>query len=305
MKSFHNASVYICLLLIGCLHVTCINTSKHDYQGIYDALTSRGAATSLLNSQSGPMSYEEFRGQASRETVNDRYTDTYIVNGDVAAIGEDRLHEFYDDYVLSYLHAHAGEKATSHALAVYNIAGADIVWNTVDKINLTYCVSDTFATRQALVIAAMEAATGEWQAAANIRFIHDSTQDSNCTPTNESILFDINPTSAQVYLARSFFPNYPRVSRSIKIDSNSFLISPPYTLVGILRHELGHVIGLRHEQTRPEAGICFEDNGWRALSIYDSASVMDYPQCAGTGNGAFLLTTLDKEGIASLYGPAL
>jgi hypothetical protein len=71
---------------------------------------------------------------------------------------------------------------------------------------------------------------------------------------------------------------------------------------GVLTHELGHVLGLRHEHTRPEAGKCFEDNNWRALTTYDAHSVMHYPQCNGLNTGDLVLTAEDKKGIALLYG---
>ena len=69
----------------------------------------------------------------------------------------------------------------------------------------------------------------------------------------------------------------------------------------MLRHELGHTLGFRHEHTRPEAGTCFEDTSWRALTAYDSASVMHYPQCNGTQKGDLVLTSLDNQGASSLY----
>src|SRR6185369_1127043 len=60
--------------------------------------------------------------------------------------------------------------------------------------------------------------------------------------------------------------------------------------------------GFRHEHTRPESGTCFEDNNWRALSTYDSASVMHYPQCNGTGDWSLTLTSKDISSAAALYG---
>ena len=68
-----------------------------------------------------------------------------------------------------------------------------------------------------------------------------------------------------------------------------------------MAHELGHVLGLRHEHTRPEAGTCFEDNNWRPLTPYDSASIMHYPQCNGT-SGNLSMTSQDRAGIRALYG---
>jgi len=117
-------------------------------------------------------------------------------------------------------------------------------------------------------------------------------------------MFDVNPVNAGgSYIARSFFPNNARSSRNVLIDGSGFTLSAPTTLRGVLRHELGHTIGFRHEHTRPEAGTCFEDNNWRPLTPYDSASVMHYPQCNGTGDWSLSLTQLDIQVAQSIYGP--
>src|SRR5262249_50666403 len=114
-------------------------------------------------------------------------------------------------------------------------------------------------------------------------------------------VFNVREVVTHQYLARSFFPNSSRRNREVLVSTDSFGNIKPWTLAGIFRHELGHTIGMRHEHTRPEAGTCFEDNNWRALTVYDSSSVMHYPQCNGTNNGDLNLTTLDKQGVASLY----
>jgi hypothetical protein len=85
------------------------------------------------------------------------------------------------------------------------------------------------------------------------------------------------------------------------VASDSFGNIAPWTLQGILRHELGHTLGFRHEHTRPEAGTCFEDTAWRALTAYDASSVMHYPQCNGTQTGDLVLTDLDRQGATALY----
>jgi hypothetical protein len=92
----------------------------------------------------------------------------------------------------------------------------------------------------------------------------------------------------------------------VLIDESSFHLDPDgaLQLVGILRHELGHTLGWRHEHTRPESGTCFEDNDWRPLTDYDRFSVMHYPQCNGGGDWSLKLTHMDKNGAACVYGAA-
>ena len=45
------------------------------------------------------------------------------------------------------------------------------------------------------------------------------------------------------------------------------------------RHELGHILGFRHEHIRSEANSsCDEGGAFRAVTDYDQASVMHYLQ---------------------------
>jgi hypothetical protein len=117
----------------------------------------------------------------------------------------------------------------------------------------------------------------------------------------------VRPVNVGDYLARAFFPDEPRAARNVLIDESSFQLAPPpekLQLAGILRHELGHTLGFRHEHTRPESGTCFEDSNWRPLTSYDAFSVMHYPQCNGLGDWSLVLTPRDMAATACLYGPA-
>ena len=213
----------------------------------------------------------------------------YIINGDTPIVDAKALREVWEEL-------YAGQ-----SLIVHREGGLDARWNQTDKRNLTYCVSDEFGARKAEVIAAMRAATDEgWERFADIDFIHVTAEDARCDNYNEAVMFDVAPVFGQPYLARAFFPNYPRDARSILIDSTAFDTS--WTLANILGHEAGHALGFRHEHTRPEAGVCFEDNDWRPLTPYDSASVMHYPQCNGSADD-LAFTATDGEGAAALYGP--
>src|SRR5262249_39971385 len=88
------------------------------------------------------------------------------------------------------------------------------------------------------------------------------------------------------------------------IATSSFGSIQPLTLAGILRHELGHILGFRHEHIRPEAGAVncpHEDDSWHILTEYDPASVMHYPQGNGTNTGDLNLTTVDQRGVHVVY----
>jgi len=252
-------------LLAGCGG----EVSKQDPEGVSQGLT-----------------YEQFRDELA---VYEPEYGVYVANGDEAFEGEAQLREFYEASI------------KPGALAIYRTGGADVKWNASQAVNLTYCVSTKFGSNYSAVVNAMTSAAGAWEAAARVNFIHLSQFDGDCTARQNGVLFDVNPVNSQQYLARAFFPNSSRRSRNVLIANSSFGNIKPWSLTGVLRHELGHTIGFRHEHTRPEAGTCFEDNQWRALTPYDSSSVMHYPQCNGTNNGDLVLTSLDKSGAASAY----
>lgn len=217
----------------------------------------------------------------------------FIADGDTLFESEKQLREFYE------LNVREGQ------LIVNRVGSADDKWSNTQKLNLSYCVSDTFGTRKAQVVTALSQATGAWEAAANVKFVYVAAQDANCTASNSNVVFDVRPVNVNgQYLARAFFPSNSRSARNVLLD-NTLFTSSGISAVGVLRHELGHTLGFRHEHTRPQAGAtdCFEDNQWRELTSYDSASVMHYPQCNGTNSFSVMnLTALDKQGAAALYG---
>jgi len=235
---------------------------------------------------SAGMSWDEFMSVIYQEPD----TGVYIVNGDEAIETRAELEKFYIEHV------------QQGALAVLTSGGTPVKWDSATALNLTYCISSNFGANYSKVVSAMNTATSAWEGAANVNFVHLTAQDSNCTAQNKNVVFDVRPVNVGgQYLARAFFPNTSRSGRNVLIDNSSFSPSAP-GLDGILRHELGHTIGFRHEHTRPEAGVCFEDNNWAALTPYDSGSVMHYPQCNGTNTWSLNLTSQDKTGAAALYG---
>ncbi|MDI1444718.1 M57 family metalloprotease [Polyangium sp. 6x1] len=232
------------------------------------------------------ITWEEFKANAYQEPD----TGVYIVDGDTPMFSEAELEAFYLEHV------------QEGALAVMTSGGGDVKWDSTTALNITYCISTGFGSRYSAVVNAMNTATSAWEGSANVNFVHKSDQDANCSAQNKNVIFDVRPVNVGgQYLARAFFPNTSRSGRNVLIDNTAFT-TQGISLDGVLRHELGHTLGFRHEHTRPEAGACFEDNNWRALTPYDSSSVMHYPQCNGTNSWALNLTSQDKAGAAALYG---
>jgi hypothetical protein len=268
-----------------------------DPEGIEEAYAIAAREAEARRQRIAGQTFEAFEASVRRDPDG-----KYIVNGDIAIFDRKQLLEFFETHIQVN-----PREAIQGGLVVHTVGGQDATWNATQKRNLSYCVSTSFGARHADVVAQLEAATGAWEAVADVNFQYVASQDAACTATNPSVVFDVRPVSNAGYLARAFFPNEPRAARNVLIDASSFQLAPPPSklqLSGILRHELGHTLGFRHEHTRPESGACFEDDHWRPLTSYDGLSVMHYPQCNGGGDWSLALTPRDQNGAACLYGEA-
>ncbi|WNG17687.1 M57 family metalloprotease [Cystobacter fuscus] len=235
------------------------------------------------------MDFEAFKSQLPR----DAESGAYLFEGDIRV---------YEDEFLRQLQEQSGRPG---ALIVNTVNTEDDRWPFPQNLNLFYCVSTSFGANHGTVVQAMAEAAAAWQAAANVRFIYQSTEDATCDSDNGNVVFNVRQVSGTPYNASAFFPSYSRGRRELLIDWNNATNSAPKTLTGILRHELGHALGFRHEHTRM-TGSCYEDSSWRELTAYDAGSVMHYRQCPGSnwGYGDYKLTDSDKTGAATLYGAA-
>lgn len=236
----------------------------------------------------GFMTFEEFVDQAYLEPFEGG---VWIVDGDTPVATWKGLRDLYEQI------------EQPGRLIVDRSGGRDSIWTESQRRDLTYCVSTSFGSRYAETVTRMRDAAAAWEAVADVRFRHVESEDSRCNASNPNVLFDVRPTSGSGYLARAFFPGNARAYRNVIVDYSCFSTRAPLTCTGVLRHELGHTLGFRHEHTRPEAGTCYEDSSWRPLTPYDRASVMHYPQCGGR-NPALELSASDIAGVQAIYGPA-
>ena len=186
----------------------------------------------------------------------------YVVNGDEPATSTGALRQFYDAMV-------AEPDTLEEGLIVNTVNGVDAKWSATQTLNLTYCVSTSFGTNYT----ARRQRHGRGRGAvgggaANVNFVYVPRRTRaapRATPTWCSTWSPVKPGST------SRAPSSParRSRRNVLIDTTASA-PPALDAERILRHELGHTLGFRHEHTRPEAGTCFEDNNWRALTSYDS-----------------------------------
>jgi hypothetical protein len=209
------------------------------------------------------------------------------------------------------LERYAMEKSLAGQLAAP--LGGELIVNTESGVptywargarQITYAVdraSFSPESRYATVVANMGKAAREWAKACStcgLALAHASQHDA--APSHDQVTFIVRGVDAGgAFIAAAFFPNYAPSRRFLNVDPSYF--STTFDKVGVLRHELGHVLGYRHEHIRGVPGCYSETSNWLPLTPYDPRSVMHY-FCGGAGSLTLKLTGTDKRGHRALYG---
>ncbi len=159
-----------------------------------------------------------------------------------------------------------------------------------------------------LAVDSTRKATADWEKTCGVKFAHRSDLDASDQMRPEGVVFVVREHDAGGdFIAAAFFPDDPANRRRVLIDPSFYAPKLGFDRVGVLRHELGHVLGFRHEQIRSEApaGCPDEDTfGTINLGAYDPRSVMHY-FCGGVGSKTLAITEQDKVGAQKVYGPPL
>ncbi|MCK6545522.1 hypothetical protein L6R52_06605 [Myxococcota bacterium] len=265
------------------------------------ALFSCGCAVDVGGGGTSPLDWDEFLALSTREFEG---RTIYVVDGDIPATLEDVRIE-YDRLTLRHRMAARGEEtgiATEVRPSTVNRTNyRDDLWDGANARSLRYCVSDEFGANKQRMIDEMSQAAGDWEAQAWVDFQYVPAEDASCTAANMNVTFAVRPWISGG--ACAFFPSGGGcVERTLVINvSDIDDYFAPVTTLGVFRHELGHVLGLRHEHVRALNTYCMEPD-WRGVTAYDPASVMHYPWCPGATNaGDLTITPLDATGILTLY----
>ncbi len=251
--------------------------------------------------QPEPGSWDDFWA-ASTDQHGDEVI--YRIEGDLRVTAE-VLAQYYPAWRQAQLLAKSDIQISENAAVVNVVSGRDDIWDSVTRYRLRYCVSQEFGAEHARVVAELATATSQWEAHGGFDFIYDPTADGQCTPLNDAVLFAVRPFAGNGAVA--FFPSSPREHRTLFINLSDWTSTPGLnSSVGGFRHELGHILGLRHEHIRVGRS-CPEIQNWRAVTNIDYSSVMYYDECPGAthafANPYQNITSLDAAGITQLYPP--
>jgi hypothetical protein len=179
--------------------------------------------------------------------------------------------------------------------------GATTRWPFPDSMSISYCISTDFGDNLAVVEAAMQVATASWSARVGIQYVYLAGEDASCDANNTNVTFDVRPVSGGGYAAVSFFPDTPRSARSLLIDTSTLATGPN----GVLRHQLGHILGFQHEHLWLDPACTSEDSRLSVkIANYDVDTVMHLPSCRSSEVGGTLPTQGDVVGAVTIYGLA-
>ena len=144
----------------------------------------------------------------------------------------------------------------------------------------------------------------EWETVCGecgLDFAHVKEQDGQPAAANANFTVRMVDAGGQ-FIASAFFPHDPPARRVLPRWTRRSLKTPS-TPVGVFRHELGHVLGYRHEHYPWRLRVLSASaTSWRPLTPYDPKSVMHY-FCGSGGSLKLEFSQYDRTGHRRLVRP--
>lgn len=229
----------------------------------------------------------------------------HVVEGDVG-LSPDRLLPYAAERIALAKRVRADPEVKKQGLIAVEVDGKILRWRR-GKV-LDYCVyRPTFNSDEEYqrVVDDMRFATADWSAVCGIEFLYRPERDNDPDLQLGELTFPvIRQNGGGNTIAMAFFPNDPVDQRFVTCFDGYYSEPSSFDPVGVLRHELGHVLGFRHEHIRPEAPDFFNPEDTEHIHLltdYDPQSVMHYV-AQGVGDPALQLTDSDRAGAVQVYG---
>lgn len=227
----------------------------------------------------------------------------YVVQGDLL-LSEDEANRYWRQ-----INAHQMESLSEHKMVGERRNG--MIIKAKNPENIKYAIiRDGFDSDKDYdsVVKHFKQATKDWARLCNVKFVYKSEKDRvlkyGDNPDDLDFIVQYEGYKPKAPIASAFFPYTPKENRKVYIFDR--FLTTTASRAGIMRHEIGHILGFRHEHVRkgaPKNCPKKEEDMQYLISItdYDKVSVMHYP-CGGAGSLKLIFSKFDTLG-AQMYYP--
>ena len=114
-----------------------------------------------------------------RDAAFDAYLEEHVV---LSADGESYLmeHDMRMPDLEAVRHYWELMHPSPHALSVLRLASGDDIWDRTERANINYCIRPAdFGDEYDRLVEFMHRAASGWESAANVRFVHEPSLDTN------------------------------------------------------------------------------------------------------------------------------